>query len=190
MSEVIVGKDALKAYEEKMQAALKNLEENLNGIRAGRANPRVLDKIFVDYYGVETALNQVANIQVPEARMITIQPWEANMLKAIEKAINTSDLGINPQSDGKLVRLIFPQLTEERRKDLVKDVNKLGEQAKVAVRNARRDGIDSYRSYEKQNKISEDELYNFEKDIQELTDKYVDLVDKTVEKKNKELMEI
>ncbi|NLJ94938.1 MAG: ribosome recycling factor [Clostridiaceae bacterium] len=179
-----------KPYEDKMKGAIKNLEDNFNGIRAGRANPRVLDKITVDYYGVESPLNQVANIQVPEARMITIQPWETNMLKEIEKAIHMSDLGINPQSDGKLIRLVFPQLTEERRRELVKDVKKLGEQGKVAVRNVRREAIDTYRTHQKQNKISEDELYNFEQDMQELTDKYTELVDKSVEKKEAELMEI
>lgn len=190
MSEITVNAQSLKPYEDKMKGAIHALEENFNGIRAGRANPKVLDKIVVDYYGMETPLNQVANIQVPEARMITIQPWEAKMIKEIEKAINMSDLGINPQSDGKVIRLIFPQLTEERRKELVKEVGKIGEGGKVAVRNVRREGIDTYRSYQKDNKISEDELFNFEQDMQELTDKYTDLVEKSVSKKEKELMEI
>ncbi len=190
MSEIIVNAQSLSPYEEKMKGAINALEETFNGIRAGRANPKVLDKIVVDYYGVETPLNQVANIQVPEARMITIQPWETKMLKEIEKAINMSDLGINPQSDGKVIRLIFPQLTEERRKELVKEVGKIGEGGKVAVRNVRREGIDTYRNHQKNNKISEDELYNFEQDMQDLTDKYIDLVDQTVQKKEKELMEI
>lgn len=190
MSEITVNAASLLPFEDKMKGAVKALEDNFNGIRAGRANPRLLDKIMVNYYGMDTPLNQVANIQVPEARMITIQPWEAKMLKEIEKAINMSDLGINPQNDGKMIRLVFPQLTEERRKDLVKDVNKLGENAKVAVRNVRREGIDKYRAHQKNNQISEDELYNFEQDMQELTDKYIAEVDKTVERKEKELMEI
>lgn len=190
MSEITVNKQSLVPYEEKMKIAIKVLEEDFNTIRAGRANPRVLDKISVDYYGIETPLNQVANIQVPEARMITIQPWESNMLKEIVKAINMSDLGINPQNDGKLIRLVFPQLTEDRRKELVKEVNQLGEQSKVSIRNIRREGIDTYRDYEKQSKISEDALYNFEGDMQELTDSYTEKVDLEVDRKEKELMEI
>ena len=191
MSEdIIVNDQSLKPFEEKMKGAIHNLEDNFNTIRAGRANPRVLDKISVNYYGVESPLQQVANIQVPEARMITIQPWEPSLLKEIEKAINMSDLGINPQSDGKVIRLVFPQLTEERRRDLVKDVKKLGEQGKVVVRNIRREAIDIYRGHQKQNKISEDELFNFEKDMQDLTDKYTALVDKSVEKQEADLLEI
>ena len=134
----------LKKAGESMDRRLEHMRTEFSEIRAGRANPRVLDKITVDYYGVESPLNQVANIQVPEARMITIQPWETNMLKEIERAINMSDLGINPQSDGKLIRLVFPQLTEERRKELAREVSQLGEQSKVSIRNVRREGIDTY----------------------------------------------
>ncbi len=190
MTEITVNQQSLKPYEEKMKVALRVLDEDFNTIRAGRANPRVLDKITVDYYGVESPLNQVANIQVPEARMITIQPWETNMLKEIERAINMSDLGINPQSDGKLIRLVFPQLTEERRKELAREVSQLGEQSKVSIRNVRREGIDTYRTHEKDNKISEDQLYKFEQKMQDLTDKYTAEIDKAVENKEKELMEI
>ncbi|HHT24341.1 MAG TPA: ribosome recycling factor [Clostridiaceae bacterium] len=190
MTDIIVNEASLAPYEDKMKIALKVLEEDFNTIRAGRANPRILDKITVNYYGVDSPLNQVANIQVPEARMITIQPWESNMVKEIERALNMSDLGINPQNDGKVIRLVFPQLTEERRKELAREVSQMGEGTKVSIRNVRREGIDIYRGYQKQNKISEDELYNFEQDMQTLTNKYTDEVDKAVAKKEKELMEI
>ena len=159
-------------------------------IRAGRANPHVLDKIKVDYYGTPTPLQQVGNINVPEARMIIIQPWEKSLLKAIEKAILTSDLGINPTNDGSVIRLVFPELTEERRKELVKDVKKKGEAAKVAVRNIRRDGNDYFKKLQKADEISEDDLAEAEEDIQKLTDKMIGKIDKAIEAKSKELLTV
>lgn len=177
-------------YEEKMQASLKHLETEFNNIRAGRANPRLLDSITIEYYGTQTPLQQVANVQVPEARMITITPWDANTLKEIEKAIQASNIGINPVNDGKMIRLVFPQLTEDKRKELTKDVNKLGEDAKITIRNVRREAIDDYRAQEKSGEIREDDLYTLEEEAQKLTDKYVEKVDKAVEKKNAELMEL
>lgn len=179
-----------KPYEEKMKTSISVLENNFNSIRAGRANPRLLDHITVDYYGAETPLQQVANVQVPEARMITITPWEAKMLGEIEKAIQASDIGINPLNDGKCIRLAFPQLTEERRRDLTKDVNKLGEEAKVSIRNVRREALDLFKEYEKNGEIREDDYYTFESEMQKLTDKYVGEVDKAVERKNEEVMEL
>ncbi|MDO5033484.1 MAG: ribosome recycling factor [Eubacteriales bacterium] len=179
-----------KPYEERMQASIRVLEDQFNTIRAGRANPRLLDSITVEYYGVPSPLQQVANIQVPEARLMTITPWDSSMLKEIERALQASDLGINPMNDGKLIRLAFPQLTEERRIELTKDVNKLGEETKVAIRNIRRDGIDTFRGYQKNGEVREDDLYAFEEEMQKLTDKYVGKVDKAVENKNKELMEL
>lgn len=179
-----------KPYEEKMQASIRFLEDEFNTIRAGRANPRLLDAISVEYYGVPSPLQQVANIQVPEARMITITPWDNKMLKEIERALQASDLGINPMNDGKCIRLVFPQLTEDRRRELTKDVNKLGEEGKVAIRNIRRDAIDTFRTHEKNGDIREDDLYTFEDEMQKLTDKYVGKVDQAVEEKNKELMEL
>lgn len=177
-------------FEEKMQASLKHLETEFNNIRAGRANPRLLDSITIEYYGTQTPLQQVANVQVPEARMITITPWDANTLKEIEKAIQASNLGINPVNDGKMIRLVFPQLTEDKRKELTKDVNKLGEEAKITIRNVRREAIDDYRAQEKNGEIREDDLYSLEDETQKLTDKYVEKVDQAVEKKNAELMEL
>lgn len=177
-------------FEEKMKMTIKVLEDTFNGIRAGRANPRLLDTISVPYYGVDTPLQQVANIQVPEARLITITPWESKTLKDIERAIQASDLGINPINDGKMIRLVFPQLTEERRKDLVREVSRLGEESKVAVRNIRREAIDLFKGYEKKKEISEDERFEAEDKVQKLTDRYIEQVDKTVERKNKELMEV
>lgn len=177
-------------YEEKMSKSVKNLESDLNTIRAGRANPHVLDKITVDYYGTPTPLNQVGNISVPEARLIQIQPWDLSVMKDIEKAINASDLGINPTNDGKVIRLVFPELTEERRKSLTKDVKKKGEETKVAVRNVRRDGIDALKKLEKANEITEDELKTLEDEMQKITDKNVAEIDKLVEAKNKDIMSI
>ena len=166
-----------------------NLDGELGAIRAGRANPNVLNKIMVDYYGTPTPIQQVANVSVPEPRMIQIQPWEKSMVKVIEKAIMTSDLGINPTNDGTCIRLVFPELTEERRKELVKDVKKKGESAKVAIRNIRRDGNDAFKKL-KGSDVSEDEIKDMEDDLQKLTDKYVKEVDKAVEAKSKEVMTV
>ena len=180
----------IKVYEDKMEKTLSNLQEEYVSIRAGRANPHILDKIQVDYYGTPTSLQGVANISVPEARMIQIQPWEASMVKEIEKAILTSDLGINPTNDGKTVRLLFPELTEERRKELAKEVKKKGDNAKVAIRNVRRDANDLFKKQNKAGEISDDELKGTEDDIQKLTDKYVDIIDATVEEKTKEILTV
>ena len=158
----------LNPFQDKMEKTLNNLEEEYAGIRAGRANPHILDKLRVDYYGTPSPIQSVANVSVPEPRMIQIQPWEASMVKEIEKAINCSDIGINPTNDGKLIRLVFPELTEERRKDLAKDIKKKGEEAKVAVRNIRRDAIDSIKKTGKEEGISEDEIKGLEDDAQSL----------------------
>ena len=181
--------EKLKAYEEKMTKTMGNLDGELGAIRAGRANPNVLNKIMVDYYGTPTPIQQVANVSIPEPRMIQIQPWEKSMVKVIEKAIMTSDLGINPTNDGTCIRLVFPELTEERRKELVKDVKKKGEAAKVAIRNIRRDGNDAFKKL-KGSDVSEDEIKDMEDDLQKLTDKYVKEVDKAVEAKSKEVMTV
>lgn len=181
--------ERIQVYEEKMGKSISNLENELGTIRAGRANPHVLDRILVDYYGTPTPIQQVANVMVPEARLLQIQPWEANMVKEIEKAILTSDLGINPTNDGKLIRLAFPELTEERRKELVKDVKKKCENAKVAIRNIRRDANDSFKKLAKQD-VSEDEIKELEEKIQKLTDKYVGEIDKTMEAKSKEILTV
>ena len=181
--------ERIQKYEEKMKKTLGSLEAELTTIRAGRANPHILDKLTVDYYGSPTPIQQVANITVPEARMIQIQPWEKSMVREIEKAIMTSDLGINPTNDGTTVRLLFPELTEDRRKELVKDVKKKGEAAKVAIRNIRRDGIDAAKKL-KGTDVSEDEIKDMEDDLQKLTDKYVKEVDKAVESKSKEVMTV
>lgn len=181
--------EKLKVYEEKMTKTLANLDGELAAIRAGRANPNVLNRIMVDYYGTPTPIQQVGNVSVPEPRMIQIQPWEKSMVKAIEKAIQTSDLGINPTNDGSVIRLVFPELTEERRKELVKDVKKKGEAAKVAVRNIRRDGNDSFKKL-KGSDISEDEIKDMEDDLQKMTDKFIKEVDKAVEAKSKEVMTV
>ncbi len=173
-----------------MQKSLKNLQEEFGGIRAGRANPHVLDKLRVDYYGTPTPIQQVANVNVPEPRMIQIQPWEPSMVKVIEKAILTSDLGINPTNDGKAIRLVFPELTEERRKDLAKDIKKKGEAAKVAVRNIRRDANEALKKLGKKEDISEDEIKELEGNVQKMTDKYITDVDKAVEEKTKEIMTV
>ena len=180
----------IAAFEEKMQKTMQNLSGEFGSIRAGRANPHVLDKIRVDYYGTPTPIQQVANVNVPEPRMIQIQPWEASMVKVIEKAIMTSDLGINPSNDGKVIRLLFPELTEERRKELAKDVKKKGEAAKVAVRNIRRDANDSFKKLAKTEDVSEDEIKDLEAQIQKLTDKYIAEVDKAVEEKTKEILTV
>ena len=166
-----------KLYEEKMEKTLRNLDGELQSVRAGRANPHVLDKITVDYYGSPTAINQVANVQVPEARMITISPWEGKMVKAIVKAIQASDLGINPSDDGHVIRLVFPELTEERRKQLAKDVKKKGENAKVAVRNIRRDGNEMLKKLKKSDEVSEDEIADEEDILQKVTDKFIRKID-------------
>ncbi len=182
--------ERLVAFDEKMQKTMNNLGEEFGSIRAGRANPHVLDKLRVDYYGTPTAIQQVANVSVPEPRMIQIQPWEASMVKEIEKAILTSDLGINPTNDGKVVRLLFPELTEERRKELAKDVKKKGENAKVAIRNIRRDANDSFKKLAKASDISEDEIKELEDKAQKMTDKYIAEVDKAVEAKTKEILTV
>ena len=181
--------EQVSVYESKMKKTLASLESELVTIRAGRANPHILDKLAVDYYGAPTPLQQVANITVPEARMIQIQPWEKSMLKAIEKAILTSDIGINPTNDGTSIRLVFPELTEDRRKELAKDVKKKGEEAKVAVRNVRRDGNVAFKKL-KGTEISEDEIKDLEDELQKITDKYVAKIDKMVEAKSKEIMTV
>ncbi len=177
-------------YEEKMKKSIAALNTELNTIRAGRANPHVLDKITVENYGVETPLNQVGNITVPEGRLLQIQPWDSSLLKKIEKAILASDIGINPTNDGKVIRLVFPELTEDRRKALTKDVKKKGDDSKVAIRNIRRDAIDDFKKLEKKHEITEDELKHLEDEIQKATDKNVAEIDKIVESKNKEIMSI
>ncbi|MCI7242578.1 MAG: ribosome recycling factor [Lachnobacterium sp.] len=182
--------DRLVMFEDKMGKSLANLEEEFAGIRAGRANPHVLDKLRVDYYGTPSPIQSVANVSVPEPRMIQIQPWEASMVKEIEKAILSSDLGINPTNDGKLIRLIFPELTEERRKELAKDIKKKGEGAKVAVRNIRRDAMDHFKKVGKAEDISEDEIKDLEDKIQKLTDSYVAKIDKAVEAKSQEILTV
>ena len=178
-----------KIYDDKMTKTINNLDGELATIRAGRANPHVLDKLAVDYYGTPTPIQQVANVSVPEARMIQIQPWEKSMLKAIEKAILTSDIGINPTNDGTSIRLVFPELTEERRKDLAKDVKKKGESAKVAIRNIRRDANDSFKKLAKED-VSEDEIKALEENAQKMTDKYIAAVDEAVEVKTKEILTV
>ena len=174
----------IKIFEEKMQKSVASLESELSTIRAGRANPHVLDKIKVEAYGMEMPINQVGNISTPEARLIQISPYDVSTLK------DTSDLGINPSNDGKVIRLVFPELTEERRKELTKDVKKKGEDSKVAIRNIRRDGIDAFKKMQKNSEITEDELKSLEDKIQKLTDKYVGEIDKAIELKNKDIMSI
>ena len=175
---------------EKMSKAIGNFGENLSEVRAGRANPAILNKITISYYGVTTPINQVAAVSVPEARMIVIQPWDATCLKDIEKAILASEIGINPNNDGKVIRLAFPELTEERRKELVKEIKKYSEETKVAIRNARRDGIDKAKSMQKNSEITEDDLKNAENEIQKITDKNIEEVDKIIEAKEIEIMSI
>ena len=180
--------DRLVQYDDKMQKTMRNLQEEFGSIRAGRANPHVLDKLRVDYYGTPTPIQQVANVNVPEPRMIQIQPWEPSMVKEIEKVILTSDLGINPTNDGKSIRLVFPELTEERRKDLAKDIKKKGEAAKV--RNIRRDANDTFKKLGKKEDVSEDEIKELEGKVQKMTDKFIADIDKAVEDKTKEIMTV
>ena len=181
--------ERLKPFEEKMKKTIGNLDGELSAIRAGRANPNVLNKIMVDYYGTPTPIQQVANVSVPEARMIQIQPWEASLVKEIEKAIMMSDLGINPSDDGRVIRLVFPELTEDRRKELVKEVKKKAEGAKVAIRNIRRDANDAFKKLAKED-VSEDEIKELEEQTQKLTDKYIKEVDQMVDVKSKEIMTV
>ncbi|MDO4438120.1 MAG: ribosome recycling factor [Eubacteriales bacterium] len=183
-------REELKKFEQKMQRSYETLLDEYQGIRAGRANPHVLDKIKVDYYGTPTPIQQVGNISVPEARIILIQPWEKSLIKEIEKAINMSELGINPTTDGTSVRLVFPELNEERRKELAKQIKKMGEDAKVAVRNVRRDAVDLMKKLEKNGEITEDELKTADKDIQKMTDKAVENIEKAVENKTKDIMTV
>lgn len=180
----------LKQYEEKMEKSYDSLIEEYATIRAGRANPHILDKITVDYYGAATPLQQVANVSVPEPRMIQIQPWEPALVKEIEKAILTSDLGLNPTNDGKAIRLVFPELTEERRKELAKDIKKRGENSKIAIRNIRRDANDACKKLNKSSEISEDELKELENNIQKITDRYTAKVDEAVDTKTKEILTV
>ncbi|MCL1924670.1 MAG: ribosome recycling factor [Defluviitaleaceae bacterium] len=180
----------LKQFEEKMQKTVTALENDFKTIRAGRANPAVLDKIMVDYYGTPTPLNQVGNITIPEARIIQISPWEKAMLKEIEKAISASNLGLTPNSDGTVIRLVFPELTEDRRKDLTKETKKKGEDSKVGIRNIRREAMDSFKKSEKNKEITEDELKSLEDKIQKSTDKFVAEIDKVVEAKNKDILSV
>jgi len=177
-------------YENKMKKTLDVLAQEFGAIRAGQANPAVLDRLTVDYYGQVTPLAQVASISAPEPRTLLIQPWDASLLKAIEKSILASDLGINPQNDGRVIRLLFPQLTEERRKELAKQVSKLGEEAKVAIRNVRREAVDAFKAKKKKSEITEDDLSAAEKEIQTLTDKYVKEVETAAGKKEKELLSV
>ena len=180
----------LTELNERMQKSLAALKNELSTIRAGRANPHILNDVTVDYYGTPTPLNQAANISVPEARMLQIQPWDASLIKEIEKAILVADLGLTPTNDGKTIRLVFPELTEDRRKELAKDVKKKGENAKVAVRNIRRDANDDAKKQNKDGEISDDELSNIEKDIQDATDKYIKEIDQAIDDKTKEIMTV
>ena len=180
----------IKQFEDKMKKSIDSLLEEFDAIRAGRANPHILDKLKVDYYGSPTGLQQVANISVPEAKIIQIQPWESSLIKEIEKAILMSDLGLTPNNDGKVIRLIFPDLTEARRKELAKDIKKKGDNAKVAVRNIRRDANDTFKKQSKANEISDDDLKNAEDKIQKLTDKYVAEIDRAVDDKTREILTV
>jgi ribosome recycling factor len=180
----------LAQFEEKMKKTLENLDKEYQGIRAGRANPHILDKLRVNYYGTQTPIQGVANVTVPEARTLMIQPWESGMIKEIEKAIVNSDLGVSPNNDGKAVIINFPELTEERRKDLVKDIKKKGEAAKVAIRNVRRDANDAFKKQNKASEISDDELKSNEDKVQKMTDKYIADIDKAIDEKSKEIMTV
>ncbi len=182
--------ERLQVYEEKMTKSYDAMNREFTAIRAGRANPHVLDKLKVDYYGTPTPIQQVGNISVPEPRMLQIQPWEKSLIKAIEKAIMTSDLGITPSNDGTVIRLVFPELTEERRKELVKDIKKKGEAAKVAIRNIRRDANEAFKKQNKANEISEDDMKDLETKTQKMTDKYITEIDKAVDEKSKEIMTV
>ena len=180
----------LKPFEEKMKRSVSVYTEELKSVRAGRANPAILDKITVPYYGVDTPLNQVAGISVPEARLMTIQPWDASLIGEIEKAIQRSDIGINPSNDGKIIRLAIPPLTTERREDLTKQVSGYGENAKVSIRNIRRDANEIFKKQSKANEISEDDLKHLENEVQKLTDKYITDIDKAVEEKSKDILTV
>ena len=182
--------EQIKEYNDKMQKTIDHLESEFATIRAGRANPHVLDRIKVDYYGTPTPVQQVGNISIPEPRIIVIQPWEKSLLKEIEKAIQMSDIGINPTNDGQVIRLVFPELTEERRKELVKDVKKKGEADKVAIRNIRRDGNDAFKKLAKSEDISEDEIKQLEDELQKLTDKFIKTVDDMVDAKSKDILTV
>ena len=182
--------ERVKPYEEKMLKTIEHLKNDLNGIRAGRANPHLLDKVRVDYYGTPTPLQSVANISVPEARIIQIAPWEKKMIKEISRAIQVAEIGINPQSDGQVIRLVFPELTGERRKQLGKDVKKYGEDAKVAVRNIRRDGVDAFKKLKKSEDVSEDVVNELQAEITKLTDKYGKEIDRIIEDKTKEILTV
>ena len=182
--------ELLMTYEEKMEKSLKNLDDEFAAIRAGRANPRVLDRITVDYYGEPTPIQQVGNVSVPEARVIAIKPFDPSILGEIEHALMASDIGITPTNDGKVIRLVYPELTEERRKEIVKDIKKKGENAKVAVRNIRRDAMDALKKKGKEDGISEDEIKGYEDDVQKSTDTYVKKVDEAVEAKSQEIMTV
>lgn len=180
----------MNEFEEKMSKSVDALKEEFTTIRAGRANPHILDKLRVDYYGTPSTIQQVANVSVPEARMIQIQPWESSLIKDIEKAILISDIGITPNNDGKVIRLVFPELTEDRRKELAKDVKKKGDNAKVAIRNIRRDANDAFKKQNKDNEISDDELKDAEGEVQKLTDKYIAAIDKAIEEKTTEILTV
>ncbi|MCR5302107.1 MAG: ribosome recycling factor [Lachnospiraceae bacterium] len=182
--------DKIKEYSDKMQKTIDHLSGEYAAVRAGRANPHVLDKIRVDYYGTPTPIQQVGNVSVPDPRVIQIQPWEKNILKDIEKAIQASDIGINPTNDGNVIRLVFPELSEERRKDLVKEIKKKGEDAKVAVRNIRRDGNDAFKKLSKSDDVSEDEVKDLEDGLQKTTDKFIKDIDRMIEDKSKEIMTV
>ena len=186
----VIMKEVINATEQKMEKCVNALEKEFSTIRAGRANPGVLDKITVDYYGVPTQINAMAAVSVAEARILVIQPWDASSLKAIEKAIMASDIGITPTNDGKAIRIVFPQLTEERRKELCKQVKKYGEDAKVAVRNCRRDAMDKFKAMKKNSEITEDDVKDGEKKVQTITDKYIEKVDKVCADKEKEIMTV
>ena len=183
-------KQELNKYQEKMKKSIQSLLDDYNTIRAGRANPHVLDRLTVDYYGAPTPIAQVGNISVPEPRILQIQPWDGTVLKAIEKAINESDLGINPSNDGKIIRLIFPELTEERRKELTKEIKKKGENTKVAIRNIRREALDAFKKMQKNSEVTEDEYNTVEHDVQKLTDKFVEEIDRHIESKSKEILSV
>ena len=183
-------KTVIKNTEDKMKKSVSHLETEFSEIRAGRANPAVLDKVRIDYYGSPTPVNQIASISVTEARTLTIQPWDKTLLRAIEKAIQTSDIGINPQNDGKIIRMIFPPLTEERRKEIVKDIAKMGEDTKIAVRSIRREAMEKLKAMKKKGEITEDDLKHGEKKIQDKTDSHIKNIDKLTEKKQKQIMEI
>lgn len=185
-----MAKSDMKPYEERMNKTIRALEEEFNTIRVGRANPHVLDRILVDYYGTPTPLQQVGNITVPEARLLVITPWDASMIKKIEKAIQMSDVGINPTNDGKSIRLVFPELTEEKRKEQSKEVKKKSEEVKVAIRNIRRDGMENFKKQKKDSSITEDDFKDVEKELQELTDEFIKEVDRRTEIKIKEVMSV